>query len=510
MGTAHPTRMTLRVYNTLSGEKELFQPVTPGKVGIYLCGPTVYKPAHIGHAVGPVIFDVIKRYLTFKGFQVTWVVNVTDVEDKLIAAAAEAGKSVTELARELENRYVEAMAALGVRSIDHMPRASENIQEIIEHSQRLIDKGMAYVTGGDVYFDVSKDADYGKLTHRKADEQFAGTREGLVQSAKRNPGDFALWKAAKPGEPAEVQYDSPWGKGRPGWHIECSAMAMKLLGKTFDIHGGGMDLKFPHHENEIAQAESDTGQIFAKYWMHHGLTRFNTKKISKSDPEFEKVMSSLQISNLLEKHPPELLRFLILQSQYRSQIDFSEQALAASKTALDTFYRLLERVRRTLGVDPYAPALLIEQIRDTTLTPALTEFAKKVMDEQVRFLEAMDDDFNTAGAIGVLFDVANHINRFIDASRLETNPNDQARMVLHAGAGTFVTLSRLLGLLVEKPLPAAGQDGDCGKLMELLIEVRKMARDARQFQIADRIRTQLADLGFQLEDRQDGTLWRRA
>lgn len=502
--------MTLRVYNTLSGEKELFQPVTPGKVGIYLCGPTVYKPAHIGHAVGPVIFDVIKRYLTFKGFQVTWVVNVTDVEDKLIAAAAEAGKSVPELARELENRYVEAMAALGVRSIDHMPRASENIKEIIEHTRRLIDKGAAYVAGGDVYFDVSKDADYGKLTHRKADEQFAGTREGLVQSTKRNPGDFALWKAAKPGEPPEVQYDSPWGKGRPGWHIECSAMAMKLLGKTFDIHGGGMDLKFPHHENEIAQAESDTGQNFAKYWMHHGLTRFNTKKISKSDPEFEKVMSSLQISNLLEKHPPELLRFLILQSQYRSQIDFSEQALAASKTALDTFYRLLERVNRALGVDPYTPAVSIEQIRDTALAPALAEFVKKVMDEQVRFLEAMDDDFNTAGAIGVLFDIANHINRFIDASRLETNPNDQSRRILQAGVGTLVTLSRLLGLLVDRPRPAAGQDGDCGKLMELLIEVRKMARDAKQFQIADRIRGQLADLGFQLEDRQDGTQWRRA
>jgi cysteinyl-tRNA synthetase len=369
---------------------------------------------------------------------------------------------------------------------------------------------MAYVAGGDVYFDVSKDVDYGKLAHRKADEQFAGTREGLVQSAKRNPGDFALWKAAKPDEPPEVQYDSPWGKGRPGWHIECSAMAMKYLGKTFDIHGGGMDLKFPHHENEIAQAESDTGQPFAKYWLHNGLTRFNTKKISKSDPEFENVMSSLQLSNLLEKYPPELLRFLILQSQYRSPIDFSDQSLQASKTALDTFYRLTERLERALAVDPYAPTMSIEHIRDTTLPPQVDEFVKKIMEEQIRFLEAMDDDFNTAGAIGVLFDVANHINRFIDSSRLETNPSDQVRTVVHAAAGTFVGLSRLLGLLVEKPRATGGQDGDCGKLMELLIEVRKMARDAKQFQIADRIRRQLADLGFQLEDRQDGTQWRRA
>lgn len=304
--------MTLRVYNTLSGEKELFEPVIPGKVGIYLCGPTVYKPAHIGHAVGPVIFDAIKRYLTYKGYQVTWVVNVTDVEDKLIAAARDAGKSVPELARELEQQYVECMSALGVRSIDIMPRASEHIAEIIAHIERLIARGAAYVVAGDVYFDVSRDEDYGKLTHRNPEEQFAGTREGLVQAAKRNPGDFALWKAAKPDEPAEVQYDSPWGRGRPGWHIECSAMAMKYLGQTFDIHGGGMDLKFPHHENEIAQAETDTCKPFAKYWLHNGLTRFNTKKISKSDPEFEKVMQSLQLTNLLATHSPELLRFLIL------------------------------------------------------------------------------------------------------------------------------------------------------------------------------------------------------
>jgi cysteinyl-tRNA synthetase len=290
-------------------------------------------------------------------------------------------------------------------------------------------------------------------------------------------------------------------------------MAMKLLGQTFDIHGGGMDLKFPHHENEIAQAESDTGQPFAKFWLHHGLTRFNTKKISKSDPEFEKVMSSLQISNLLAAYPAdpaELLRFLILQSQYRSQIDFSEQALAASKTALDTFYRLMERIGRALAFDSYALTLSIEQMRDMTHEAAAQEFIKKIKDEQVRFLEAMDDDFNTAGAIGVLFDVANHINRFIDASRVETNPHDAIRTVVHAGAGTFVGLARLLGLLVERPQTTPGQDGDCGKLMELLIEVRKMARDAKQFQIADRIRKQLADLGFQLEDRQDGTQWRRA
>ncbi|MFQ5411415.1 MAG: cysteine--tRNA ligase, partial [Phycisphaerae bacterium] len=286
--------MTLRVFNTLSGEKEIFESVRPGEVGIYLCGPTVYRPAHIGHAVGPVIFDVIKRYLTFKSYKVTWVVNVTDVEDKLIAEAESQGRSMLDLAHELEQKYIDALSALGVRTIDHMPRASEHIDVIIEHIQRLIDNDAAYVSDADVYFDVTRDDDYGKLSHRRPEEQTAGTREGLVQAAKRNPGDFALWKAAKPEEPENVKFDSPWGKGRPGWHIECSAMAMKYLGETFDIHGGGMDLKFPHHENEIAQAESATHQVFAKYWLHNGLTRFNTKKISKSDPEFEKIMTSLQ------------------------------------------------------------------------------------------------------------------------------------------------------------------------------------------------------------------------
>ena len=229
--------MTLRLFNTLTGEKELFESVRPGEVGIYLCGPTVYKPAHIGHAVGPVVFDVIKRYLSYKGYKVTWVVNVTDVEDKLIHEARAQDRPVMDLARELEQQYIDALSALGIRAVDHMPRASEHIQGIIDHIQMLIENEAAYVAAGDVYFDVSRDEDYGKLTNRKAEDQTAGTRDGLVHAAKRNPGDFALWKACKPDEPDEVHFDSPWGKGRPGWHIECSAMAMQYLGETFDIHG---------------------------------------------------------------------------------------------------------------------------------------------------------------------------------------------------------------------------------------------------------------------------------
>jgi cysteinyl-tRNA synthetase len=501
--------MTLRVYNTLTSEKELFETVRPGKVGIYLCGPTVYRPAHIGHAVGPVIFDVVKRYLTYKGYQVTWVVNITDVEDKLIAEAQQQGMAVAALARDLEQKYIDAIGALGIRSIDNMPRASEHIGEIIAHIRQLIEHGAAYEVAGDVYFDVSKDADYGKLTHRKAEEQSAGAREGLDHSAKRNPGDFALWKAAKPEEPDEVKFDSPWGKGRPGWHIECSAMAMKYLGDTFDIHGGGMDLKFPHHENEIAQAESATEKPFAKYWMHNGLTRFNTKKISKSDPEFQKIMTSLQLSNLLAKYPAELLRFLIIQSHYRSPIDFSDETIQSARTGLGAFYRLLERIHRVTGADPYSVALQIERMRDSDAGPEAATFIEAVMNQQVHFLEAMDDDFNTAGAIGSLFELAGMINRFIDTSRLETHSQEQPRLVVQAAAGTFVILARILGLLVERPPEARrADDAKTGRLVDLLVEVRNMARSSKQFEIADRVRKGLADMGITLEDRSDGTQWR--
>lgn len=501
--------MSLRIYNTLTGEKEIFEPITPGKVGIYLCGPTVYKPAHLGHAVGPIIFDAIKRYLTYKGYKVIWVVNVTDVEDKLMAEAARLGTTVTKLARELEQKYVESMHALGVRTIDHMPRASEHIPEIVAQIEQLIAKGHAYAVEGDVYFDVTRDSDYGKLSNRKPEEQFAGTREGLVQGNKRNPGDFAVWKAAKPEEPDDVKYDSPWGKGRPGWHIECSAMSMKLLGETFDIHGGGLDLKFPHHENEIGQAECATGKPFCKIWMHHGLTRFNTKKISKSDPEFEKVMSSLQLSNLLKAHPAELLRFLIVQSHYRSPIDFSDEALQAAKTGISAFYRLFERLERTTGADPYVDADGIEKLSDQPANPAIAAVRDSVLKDRLRFLEAMDDDFNTAGAIGVLFDIAGRINKFLDGAMLKTNADEPARITAQSAGASLITLGRLLGLFLEKQAkPALADDGRTGKLVELLIDVRKMARTAKQFAISDHIRDNLGTIGIVLEDSQDGTRWR--
>ena len=348
--------MGLVVYNTLSRKKEPFETVTPGKVGIYVCGPTVYKPSHIGHAVGPIIFDAIKRYLVYRGYDVNWIVNITDVDDKLIDEAARLNTTTAELAERITNDYLDAMKTLHVDTIDVMPKASEHIGDIISIVQDLIDRGVAYPANGDVYFDVTKHPGYGKLSNRRPDEQ-EGQRD-LQSGEKRNSGDFALWKAAKEDEPAEVKFDSPWGMGRPGWHIECSAMAMRYLGETFDIHGGGMDLGFPHHENEIAQSEAATGKPFAKVWMHNGLTRLNTKKISKSDAsaEMRAALSKMTLHNLLIEYTGELIRFFVLSTQYRRPIEYSEEEIESKRKGLDTFYRLFDRVERICGTSAYPAA----------------------------------------------------------------------------------------------------------------------------------------------------------
>jgi len=500
--------MSLKIYNTLTQTKEMFVPVNPGKVGIYLCGPTVYKPSHIGHAVGPIIFDAVKRYLTFKSFEVTWVVNITDVEDKLIAEARVQGVSVQALADRVTASYLEAMARLGIHGIDHMPKASEHMAEMIDMCERLIAKNAAYVSGGDVYFDVSAAADYGKLSHRKPEDQQAGVRE-LASSEKRNPGDFALWKAAKPDDPPEVQFDSPWGKGRPGWHIECSAMSVRFLGKTFDIHGGGLDLVFPHHENEIAQSETCFDAPFCKYWMHNGLTRFNTKKISKSDAEMQKMMEELTLSNLLSKYSPELIRFFVLSTHYRRPIEFSDEEMAAKTKGLDTFYRLFERIQRIAGHDPYEGGDDLDKIHTSVENDLEREFVFGCLDHRARFLEVMDDDFNTGAAIGVLFELASAINRFVDEHRLEAR--DDARLAALAGGAvqTLRSVAKLLGLF-ERP-PAAGGDGDkfVDELMHVLVDLRAQARNSKQFELADMVRDRLSQLGVQLEDRPEGTIWRR-
>lgn len=501
--------MSLRFYNTLTNRKEIFEPHQPGKVGMYLCGPTVYKPSHIGHAVGPVIFDVLKRYLTFKGFEVRWVVNITDVDDKLIHEAAAQNTTVPELARRIEALYLGGMRQLGIRGIDHLPRAGDHIPEIIASIQKLIDGGFAYAAQGSVYFDVARDEHYGKLSNRKPDELLAGTRDDLVEAGKRSAADFAMWKAAKPGEPKEVTYDSPWGPGRPGWHIECSAMSMKYLGETFDIHGGGMDLIFPHHENEIAQSECMNGRPFARVWLHNGLTRFNTKKIAKSDASLQQVMSQLALTHLLETHGPELLRYVIISSHYRSPLDFSEETIAAARKGLQTFYRLFERIERCTGRSAYESSTRIEQVRGSATQGGAAHFVEQILGHQLAFLAAMDDDLNTAGAIGVLYEAANSINRFIEAEQIEVKPGDDGRKLAEAATGTLLFMARLLGLFETPPPKAGADDGLAGSLVELLIEARRMAREAKQYALGDHIRAKLSELGIVLEDRAGGTNWRR-
>ena len=500
--------MPLRVYNTLSRTKEDFDPINAGKVGMYLCGPTVYKPSHIGHAVGPIIFDAIKRYLTFRGFEVTWVVNITDVEDKLIAEAQKEGCGTYELAERVTRNYLEAMDKLGiaqgVNGIDHMPKASEHIGDIIKYIERLIAKEAAYPLDGDVYFDVTADDDYGKLSNRSPEEQ-ASQRE-LQSGAKRHPGDFALWKASKPDEPEDVSFQSPWGRGRPGWHIECSAMSMRYLGESFDIHGGGLDLVFPHHENEIAQSESATGKPFAKYWLHHGLTRFNTKKISKSDPEMQAALERMVLSNLLETYSGELLRYFILSTHYRRPIEFSPEEIEGKRKGLNTFYRRFDRVERITGRSTYQVAG--PPGGSEANAGGAASLDQELGDYRDRFLDAMDDDFNTAAAIAVLFEMAGRVNRYIDETGMERNATDEGRETALNAAGRLIGLARLLGLFVQPQVAETGQDSELvDKIMQIMIEIRQHCRANKDFATADLIRDRLKTEGVVLEDRPGGTGW---
>jgi cysteinyl-tRNA synthetase len=509
--------MALRVYNTLTREKEPFQTVRPGKVGMYVCGPTVYKPSHVGHMVGPVIFDSVKRYLTYRGYQVTFVVNVTDIDDKIINEAHRQRRDWKELACEVTADYLRNLERLGVTGIDHFPRATDYIGDMIAFIGGLIDKEFAYPAGGDVYFDITRDADYGKLCHRDPEQMEAGARVE-VSDKKRSPGDFALWKGAKPGEPS---WPSPWGPGRPGWHIECSAMSMKLLGETLDIHGGGLDLQFPHHENELAQSESYTGKAFARYWMHNGLMRIRaqSRKI-KDQPDdadagkLEKMSKSLGneivVSEVFKKHDPETLRLLLLNTHYRSPIEYSEDRLAELRKGLDGFYRFFERYERIMGQSFYrveAPT----RSGDFDMRGQNAEFLAEVSRLRDTFLADMDDDFNTGGAVGVLYELLTALNRFADARQLEgAKPDAAARLEFQRGVVVLRELSQILGLFHQPPAAKAGADDALvGGLMQLLIDLRAEARKAKNFAVADQIRQRLGQLGVTLEDRPGGTGWRR-
>ena len=520
---AHPT---LRVYNTLSRTKEPFRTVRPGKVGIYLCGPTVYDKAHIGHMVGPVIFDCIKRYLSYCGYDVTWVVNITDVDDKLIKKATERGISMLDVAEENIADYNSNLAALGVDQIDHFPRATECMPEIISFVEELIGRGFAYESDGDVYFDVGRDREYGKLSNRSVDSMHG--EGGGTAARKRQAADFALWKSAKPGEPS---WDSAWGPGRPGWHIECSAMSRKLLGETFDVHGGGLDLVFPHHENEIAQSECCHTKPMVNYWAHNGLLRAGTvsgkiggrseragDSASAGGDTADAVSGKMSrskgaggLADLIQRQGGERIRFFLLRTHYRSTVLFNEPAIEEAGIGLESFYRLFKRFTRITGADFYALRSPLSRAdgMDTSVTMIDQVTAASACRE--KFLRAMDDDFNTGGAIGELFELATLINRYCDEKDLEGKGKGDAESeaTLELLITMIKELSSVLGLFVTPPAKPQAEGGDelLGLVMPLVIELRAEARKNKNFAVADKIRDGLAPLGITLEDRAGGTEW---
>jgi cysteinyl-tRNA synthetase len=487
----------MRITDTLSGKKEEFKPIGD-VVTMYVCGINPYADAHIGHAMSYIIFDVVRRYLTFRGYKVRHVENVTDVEDNIIATANRLGIPVKELTEKYTQRYFEDMDALNILRADVYPRATEEIPKIIEVVEGLASRGYAYAAGGNVYFRVRRVPDYGKLSRRSLEQMMAGARVEAGEE-KEDPMDFVLWKAAKPGEPA---WDSPWGKGRPGWHIECSAMSLRYLGEQIDIHGGGQDLVFPHHENEITQSESFTGKKpFVKYWMHNGLLQMGAEKMSKS------LGNLITIRDALQKYTADAIRIFILSSYYRSPLTYTEEAIEAAEKGA-------ERLRR--AVSRYEAS--------ATGTPLDAEPYKQ------KFLEAMDDDFNTAQAMAALFDIAHDINRA-----------DEAGMDARSARETLKELGGILGLSFKAPeaapldavpfaemsksimaklkrenleyvLEKVTANPDAGSVdgyLNLLRELRNSLREAKQFQLADEIRNKLTALGITLEDTPQGTVWKR-
>ena len=506
----------IQIYNTLSRTKEPLQPVIPGKVSIYLCGPTVYDKAHIGHMVGPVIFDTVKRYLVYSGYDVTWVVNITDVDDKLINKANERGISMQEVADENTADYLLNLSDMGVDGIDQMPKATETMAGIIDFTRELIDKGFAYEVQGDVFFDVLKDLEYGKLTNRSvSDVQGQG---GEAAARKRSAADFALWKSAKAGEPS---WDSPWGAGRPGWHIECSAMSRAIFGESFDIHGGGLDLVFPHHENEIAQSECCHGKPMAKIWMHNGLLRASAasgKVGGRGDRDAngpgagEKMSRSKGaggLADLIGRQGGERIRFFLLRTHYRSTVLFSEEAIEEAGAGLETFYRFFKRYERITGESYYdVPSAATRDDREIDRTG--DDVLSVVAGARQRFLAAMDDDFNTGGAIGDLFELVRALNKYIDEQQLESpdSCSDTKLDVLRQDVKTLRELSATLGLFLSPVEKADCENVELiGGVMALLIEVRAAGRRNKNFAVADRVRDGMGPLGITLEDRADGTDW---
>ncbi|MCB9640251.1 MAG: cysteine--tRNA ligase [Myxococcales bacterium] len=490
--------MSLTVYNSKTRQKEQFEPLQPGKVLMYVCGITPYDYSHIGHARCYVAFDVIYRYLMYAGFDVTYTRNYTDIDDKIIKRANERGVGAVELAAEFIEAYKKDMKALHVLPANHEPKVSETIKEIIEMVQTIVEREMAYVVDGDVYFRIDSMHDYGKLSGRNIEDLRSGARVE-VDSRKENPLDFALWKSAKPGEPS---WDSPWGQGRPGWHIECSAMSQKFLGDLFDIHGGGKDLLFPHHENEVAQSEACTGgKTHVRYWLHNGFVNIDNEKMSKSLDNF------FTIREVLKLYHPETLRLFLLNTHYRGPINYSDSNLNEARKRLDYFYETLRKSLKTLD-------LTWEAVEGK----AEGDFDKHFYSEsplRSRFVEALDDDFNAPKAMGEMSDLFSQLNQLADRGLgLEQDLNDR---LLLDGLRYVKEFAQVFGVWLESPeaylATPQGQSAENAltpdKIEALLVE-RREARAARNFQRADEIRKLLADNNIEIKDAPDGTTWKYA
>ena len=463
--------MPLKIYNTLTRQKEIFETVEPGKVSMYVCGPTVYDKAHIGHAMSALVFDIIRRYLQYRGYTVRHAMNYTDVDDKIINRANQIGMPPIELAERYIDEFMQHLADLNVMPATIYPRATQEIPGIIQMITNLGENDCAYEVDGDVYFRVNHDEDYGKLSGRKLEDMQAGARIS-VDERKEHPMDFALWKSSKPGEPA---WDSPWGPGRPGWHIECSVMSMHHLGEQIDIHGGGNDLIFPHHENEIAQTESVTGKAFARYWVHNGMMQLAGEKMSKS------LGNLVTIEDFLSKHEGDALRMMVLNSSYRNPLTYGDEIVTAAERGLERLRGALRPAAAGQAADGEAAQGLQQQMAAT----------------RQGFIDCMDDDINTAGALGYMFELARAINQAKDAG--------VTAEIVGQGQALLSELMGVFGLHTERP---AAEGGQADAFVELLIEMRRDLRQQKLWALSDKVRDRLAELGVLLEDSKEGTTWR--
>ncbi len=481
----------LKIFNTLTRKKEAFTPLHEGQIRMYVCGPTVYDSSHLGHARSIIAFDVIRRYLEYKGYDVRYIQNFTDIDDKMIKRAEEQGVSTFELAAKYIQEYFQDFDKLGVKRATAFPKATDHIQDMVKHIQKLIEKGYAYESNGSVYFRVAKFKKYGKLSRREHPEQELEGEEESELEEKEHPADFALWKAMKVGEPF---WESPWSKGRPGWHIECSVMSTKYLGEPIDIHGGGLDLVFPHHENEIAQSEALSAKPFVRYWMHNGFLTVNKEKMSKSLGNF------FTIKEITAKYDPEVVRLFLISSHYRSPIDFSDAQLDEAKARLTRIHNAIDGLERHLHEAREAEMLnpLKPSNADFDLWQALNEI-------ETEFQTAMDDDFNTPVALASLSKFLSKMNVLLsEGSQLTAGTLQKTHDVLNGIGDVFGLYRERMRKEYGAPVDRVLLDG----LIQLLIELRAHARNQKDFESADRIRAQLKELGILLEDEKTGTVWK--